>query len=233
MSYLYRFKQFVRRAPLFKKIIQIRNKRRLEIQNEAVGELVQKYGLDVARSFIQSLETVDCKVFCTFGMLLGLVREGHFLKNDADLDFGYLVVDESDWIRIERSLTSVGFEKMREFSYQGVITEQTYKSKGIFIDLFGYFRRGDSIVSYAYRRDLDTVYPDRDSYTAYFHTAPKFERIIDLPCDYGTLPAPEHPEVYLESVYGPGWRTPSSWENGSGPNITFLSEFGLLKVFSN
>ena len=228
MSKIYLIKQHIRKLPFVKRILIKRDDQRMRAQMKRAGTDIESYGLEVMRAFVTAAEETGVSVFCTFGTLLGIVREGHFLKQDSDMDFGFIVKRKEEWRALELAFRKAGFTKSREFSYSGRVTEQTYESHSVSIDLFGYYKTNNSVISYAYRRDYDTVYPDRNSYTAYYHSAPSFDGVEMMDCDYGRVPVPEKPERYLESVYGEGWRVPSGWENGSGPNITFLPGFGYL-----
>ena len=78
-----------------------------------------------------------------FGTLLGAFRENDFIKHDNDID---IAVFYSDREKIQKPLEKGGLKLVRQFSCDEGINgfEQTYKYKGVFIDIFFFFKENDN-----------------------------------------------------------------------------------------
>ena len=60
-----------------------------------------------------------------------------------------------------------GFKKVREFKLDEMVTEQTYKVKGLLIDFFGQFYEGSKMIQYSYERISDVTYDSNSEYSVY------------------------------------------------------------------
>ncbi len=75
---------------------------------------------------------IPCVVIA--GTLLGLVREGHLLTWDDDLDFSIVTNDYFDWLAFEKILRRKGIKKYRSFIDNGHITGMGFRYKGVLCD---------------------------------------------------------------------------------------------------
>ena len=131
-----------------------------------------------------------------FGAVLGVVRDGDVIPHDDDLDL--IVAFEpheasslTEGLRcVEEHLRPLGFTVRGNFSAHRHVSRKGAKHIDVFVGLF----EGDSVSWYPSRRGSLT-------------------RDIMFPTSAGrlhgvTVPLPRSPLVYLERIYGPGWRRP-------------------------
>ncbi len=143
-----------------------------------------------------------------FGAALAVVRDGDLIPHDDDLDLivGFEPEEAAnlpDALRlIEEFLRSRGFTVKGSFTAHRHVQWQNGKMIDVFAGLF----EGDTISWYPGRRgslDRATMFPTSQA---------KLHGV--------TVPLPRSPFVYLEKVYGPGWRWPDPgfthlWDNKS------------------
>lgn len=178
--------------------------------------VLQSEGVSVARNVVDVLAEADISCFLTFGSLLGVVRESRFLLHDDDIDFGIIVDAGFDWGKVESALGRAGYSKVREFSFDGVVTEQAYSAGDMSLDIFGFFpaSNGESLVVYAYVRHDDMMYENASQLSVKYYEVPVFESIVLAPLAEASVPIPDNPEAELEVFYGLTWRIPDlSWAN--------------------
>ncbi len=112
--------------------------------------MLQENGLEITSKISKVLDNSGIEYFFTYGTLLGLIRNGGFMKHDIDLDLGVIRTGEFSWNKLNSLLTNVGFKQLHEFSLDGEITEQTYEYKGMTIDFFIYEKENEHMISYVY-----------------------------------------------------------------------------------
>jgi len=133
----------------------------------------------------------DVKYYAAFGTALGLTREGGFIAHDHDVDLGVSVYD---WYTIYEHVV---FEAVRagfllvdhwpEYN-AALLTEESLDGDCARPKRFGFWRDYQFIELF-----LQTwMPPTEDNHALGF-----------------AVPVPMHPEMYLEDIYGPGWKTPN------------------------
>lgn len=194
-------------------------------------DALRSEGVSVARNVVDVLAEADITCFLTFGSLLGVVRESRFLLHDDDIDFGIIVDAGFDWKKVESALGRAGYSKVREFSFDGVVTEQAYSVGDMSLDIFGFFPspNEESLVVYAYVRHDDIMYENASQLSVKYYEVPVFESIVLTPLAEASVPIPDNPEVELEAFYGSTWRVPDlSWAND--PTAKDLENvFGIVR----
>lgn len=150
----------------------------------------------------------DFQVFCAYGTLLGIIRDGDFVRADEDIDMGIIDSESFSWNELEKRLNKYGIIKERYFTYNGVVTEQTYLYHNLEIDFFLYKKIKDSLVVQGYFKENNIKYKNDYEFTAKRKEYPKINRIIEKQFKNFKVYIPENYEEYLERAYGPSWRTP-------------------------
>jgi hypothetical protein len=171
------------------------------------------------------LTTLNVRYFLMDGTLLGLVRNGRFIDSDnEDIDIGILAEDFNfvSFGRCTSLMRQKGFSVHfvdgrwgKDFIYQ-------WRRKGIQLDLYFYFRRGDQRILHVYDSSDMIVY----SYPAWMveNTSP-----VEF---YGrTFMAPKYREAVLEHQYGDWKIRKKDWDWTTSPlNITFRMRRTKLKM---
>lgn len=161
--------------------------------------------LDAALALIEKLKTISPNVCFAFGSALGFVREGGFIPHDRDVDL-YLDLDdhtyplsEEDFKKIEQRLVDLGlwviWINKRNSLPNAIIASNVPKLT--FLDVY----------LCAPEKGKDTYYDANGVWDKRMLRAdifpPAYVEVYGRQC-----PVPGQPERYLESAYGPKWRTP-------------------------
>ncbi len=179
----------------------------------------------------KTLSAANCVHFVDFGTLLGFVREGKLLAWDFDVDFGIKTGDGFTWQDLRKLMNSISFSLVKQFSFRGVVTEQTYARNGVFVDFFCHFDSDSSSCYYVYFYDKDQEEESTDLKVKVTTTV-SLSETTELPIEGGVVSVPKEYEQYLADVYGENWRIPDpDWKPAAKPNVRFLDEFGTLTEF--
>ncbi len=94
-----------------------------------------KYGLDAFNVFCRTLNDINCSYWPEFGTLLGIYREGDFIKHDNDFDFGSFIQNRDTIIS---ALKNAGIELIHTYRCPDLeyIREDTFSYRGVHIDVF-------------------------------------------------------------------------------------------------
>lgn len=152
-----------------------------------------------ARKATVDFQSQHPNTFPIFGTLLGIVREGDVINHDSDVDFGCF-----EFPTISTDIIGDPCNYSRSFHHSGEESERVYRhTNGTKIDLFLFFRDGDSAYC--------TIYPDE------FDPMPTIIKRYPVRMVSGTeqkamwgghLWILDSAEQYLEATYGPNWREP-------------------------
>lgn len=176
---------------------------------------------------IQSILEGKCFFFFDMGTLLGIVREGHLLGHDIDIDVAVYAKDKNEIADIRKAIKDGG--GVVEFSYAveglGPI-EDSFVINGIKFDINYYTREEGKDVCYLMYRDPALKY-DRDDVMS----------VVKLSCDplveiekydfFGTeINIPVNAERYLAQRYGDDWRIPNTkyiyWKGPSTEKTDYM-----------
>ena len=185
---------------------------RLRASFDALGDETLQTYLNQAQKVIRALRK-ECgrEAFLDYGTLLGAVRSGSFIGHDLDLDIGY-VAEADNPADAMRELFAVERTLRRTRRWRIV------RKDGGLLQVF--FPQKDGR-----RRNIDIFscfVMDSHIYQVHDTEAPGTRADL-LPLSTVTLegrrmPAPNKPELLLESLYGPSWRVPDpSFSYDSGP----------------
>ncbi|MGL5150854.1 MAG: LicD family protein [Clostridium sp.] len=201
-----------------------------------VGRHMKKYGVEALGKVSKVLEESKVEYWADFGTLLGIYREGKLLSHDMDIDMG--IMRESYSEEMEQNLLKEGFMKLKEFTVDGEIVEQTWKWNGVLIDLFFYERKEGKICAYEFYTKGESVITKIDDTKS--ECTDLSAMIMYLP-DNGTkviefngysLRVPSNEDEYLKSVYGPSYMVPDkNWSSDSMTNIMKLDKVNMRCVY--
>ena len=206
--------------------------RRMDKRKYAVArEVLQKEGFRIAADVCGRLGSIGYQALPMYGSLLGLVREGAFLKHDNDMDIAVIVKEGFDWASVEKTMKDGGYRKLREFVYNGFITEQAYEVNGLSVDVFALCDADDPL----HRRCYFYTYTFMHNYKHPYGLTVKYLD-IPLPCDFSwkeydgyAIPIPCNSEELLSLSYGPGWKTPDPNWKSTGVYFHALQDEGFVR----
>lgn len=180
-----------------------RNRREGRIRNGLATR-----GVSTLVEVLDLMHNAEIESFAAFGTMLGIVRERGLIGHDLDVDTAFVISSVKDWNTIETALTSAGYEKVREFAFEGTVTEQSYRSGTFTFDVFGLFPiENEMCRAYLYSRE------DGEHYARHEHTVrkldfPKPEALDSVELPEGSIFIPSNYQEYLEAAYGPNWSKP-------------------------
>ena len=175
-----------------------------------------------------ALTELNVPFFLAFGTLLGLVRDGHLLPFDKDLDIG--VSWDLPRGKLLNALGRYGFISNggKEYSDDDPVWNYAvvYVKTGIALDFFFFKHEGDKYITGIDSKpvNLKWVFPYFELQQAHWQNRDWF------------VPSP--PDVFFESVYGKDWKAPDPYFDTviSGMNRTKESDnialnSGYIKLY--
>lgn len=191
-----------------KKIAKKMQHQQEEIQNNGV-----KY-LNLVES---SMNKSGGLYYAYAGTLLGIVRDKRLIKWDLDIDFAVVITDDFSWNDLQKVMAKSGFKKIREFVFEGLVTEQTYQVDRLTIDFFGQFYDGKRMIQYSYDKLDEVEYASNSEYSVYLVTLPKVNKTKYIEVDGVNVSVPCNAEEILASIYNDDWKIPNPiWKSNSG-----------------
>jgi len=206
MSVLKKVKKVLRKVkPLQKAYSKIKVNWMISQQHKNL----HKKGADLMNLLTDQLQKTDLQVFCAFGTMLGFVRDGGFIQHDCDIDMGILAGEGFSWEQLENELKKIGMRKVKYFTCDDVVTEQTYRMNGISVDFFRYtMLDNDQMGANIYYKLDGAVYESENVYDVRRRPVSRIENISVKSINGVRVLLPEHCEMYLQENYGSGWRVP-------------------------
>lgn len=196
-----------------------KTKKRMQRQREEIQNNSAKY-LNLVESI---MSTSGALYHACFGTLLGIVRDNKLIKWDVDIDYAVVISDDFSWNDLEKAMSKSGFKKIREFVFEGIVTEQTYQVDKITIDFFGEFYDGNNMIQYTYNKLTGVKYSSYLDYSVFRLTLPRVDKIKQININGVNVSVPCNSEEILASVYNDDWRVPNpNWKSNSGKCVTFL-----------
>ncbi len=229
---LYHIKMLLKRSKLIMSIYD-----KLFVNKKAAEKVLTKrnalqaYGLDTLQAVEHALANTNARFFLEYGSLLGMIRDGHFISHDDDIDFAVFIDDAFSWQDLEDALTKHGMKKLKQFTFRGQCTEQTYQVGDLTVDFFQHIDEDDYSYSYVYYRKDGYLYNSPYEHHAQKVMAYQFPGLRVMNIDGVEFHVPENAEAYLESIYGAGWRVPDpNWATEDGPQIEYIEgELAILE----
>ena len=155
-----------------------------------------------------------------FRSLLGLLRSGSFIAWDNDLDYGIVIDDVFSWDDLGKAMRNIGMTLAHQFSCNGTITEQTYKSDTMTVDFFAHKEATDYSYEFVYfwKKGYDYKSPN-DTHVSQLKMY-KFSGIEEREITGRGIKVsvPVNAEKYLSSIYTDEWIHPNpNWVSEKGP----------------
>ncbi|MCI8465143.1 MAG: hypothetical protein HFI63_04700 [Lachnospiraceae bacterium] len=189
-----------------------------------MGRSMQKNGMACLTEIHRAMGEAGCEYWVDFGTLLGLHREGRLLKHDFDIDFSIMGENYSD--QVKKSLKKRGFQLHKEYFAFGKVVEQSWRWKGVFVDLFMYQRKGDKMFHYEFYTDKE-VEETKVSEKVYRFSGLDARTVLVPPVvpvvkKLGgiSVMVPKDREDHLRRMYGKNYMVPDkSWQPLKRPNV--------------
>lgn len=199
------------------KIFNIPKKRRL----------LQRNGLEILRVLDSTLHDLNIEYFVDYGTLLGVIREGGFIKTDDDIDIT-ICNPEVDARMLVRQLLERGFEFIHALEYQGKTRLFSMSWRGTSVDFYLRDWSEDRAEYWIYGIYFDPhlVYPGEEWNSCRRICYPlsmvperfQFKGII--------ISIPHGAEDHLKFEYGVDWRIPDpSCKSVSDKKVLVMSDF--------
>jgi len=174
---------------------------------------------------LSSSPVTNNKFFLDFGGLLGMIRNGEFIKWDLDIDYGLIIDEAFSWNALEALFNSEGFTKVRQFSFNGTVTEQTYRKGNADVDFFAHYCKDDYSLCYCYYRKDSFIYNNKNEMHVMQFKTTQIKTTTIFKGNSITVHIPNDVEDYLKDIYTEDWRIPNpNWIPGSGPSCEKLSD---------
>lgn len=172
--------------------------------------LLQRYGKRIVHEVMDISKKNNLGIFCVYGTLLGIIRENGLIAHDDDLDFGVVDDDGFDYSLIEDAFVKRGYKKIKEFVFEGRVTEQTYHKAGLDIDFFSFFPLRDKeghFITYVFFRDKEKIYMNPYEHNVrYYDNLTDINKTIWINFDGSDVLVLQDSEDYLEKIYGNKWK---------------------------
>lgn len=179
---------------------------------------LKEYGNDVLQAVSEVMDELSVDWFVDYGSLLGIIRDGHFIEYDDDLDFGIFSTDPALWDKLEKAFAKRGMKKVRTITFNGQLEEMTFAHHDLTFDLFRHWQGEGKNLAYCFYNKPGVEYPDPNSYTPVLLKAYDFGGTKTIPYNGLQIRVPAEPEKYLASVYTENWRIPDpNWKAGMSP----------------
>ena len=229
---LYKVRMYLKHNKLIYGIYCKLNRKRWEKKRVETRAALAEHGFSMVEEIEQILKDQGTLYFLSFGNLLGLEREGHFLRHDNDVDYSIFINDKFTWDMLEACMRQSGYEKIRQYSLCGEIREQTYRKGTLSVDFFSCKNEEDGTTALNFFRKDGYYYASKEE----MHVIEiKFVKVNTVKkATYGdlTVTVPSDPVAYLESVYTKDWRIPNpNWSSEMYPNSRVLKEMGSKDLY--
>lgn len=163
-------------------------------------------GLENVRDILTVLNATGVRSWVQDGTLLGIVRDGKPIPWDHDTDTGARIEDLHDGVL--PALAAAGFTLKGALGAPENGLQWRLVRDGIKTDVFWYYPNPDGTHWHA-------AYVGGSLQWRF--TYPVFP-VAPIDTSVGSMLAPAPPEAFLETKYGPGWRTPTRrWHFATSP----------------
>lgn len=202
-------KDIVKNFPIIKKLNEKAN---IELDSSRQELLEENYKKVLEIIYNSDFSGFD--IWLDFGTLLGAYREKGLIKHDLDMDFGIIIEDFEEFKKEEKKLFEKGFQKTREFKYNGEIVELSYDYNGLNVDFIIYKKEDEYIKSITIIYLLDVL--NRPCKFDSREYKIKFEGITSASLEGIEVNIPINTHEYLEYQYEKDFLTPNEfydWRN--------------------
>ena len=220
--------------PVLKCLWEGRYNRREKKLLEKRIKVFKERGIETIQMVESALSKSGLEYFATCGTLLGLIRENRLLRNDYDMDYGVLIREDKTWSQLENTLKGIGFSKIRCFTLNDKVTEQSYANdKGMTIDFFGHFIEDEELCFYSFDKIDGEQYPADDNWSAYILRNGKYCGVKKIDTEIGTVTVPVNAEEYLTYNYNDNWMIPDpNFKANTGKGCSLIKDtYGIIHTY--
>lgn len=211
---LYRLRLKIKNMPIVGSAIKWVKQVQYNKQNQKKRKALAQSGTAIVELVETALTEGKYQYFLYFGSLLGVIRDGKFIEFDNDVDYGILIDESFSWNELEKSMEKHGMRKVRQFSFGGTITEQTYQYEELTVDLFACYQNNNTMDSYVCFRKNRFIYNSPYEHHVARVTYRMVENVEKITLNNMTYTIPENAEALLEDIYSEGWRIPDpNWKH--------------------
>jgi len=181
-------------------------------------------------------DELNIQYWLEYGTLLGAIRDKKFIQHDYDIDIGLFLTDYNE--EIEKVFKRYGFIKTKQYSIDNKLygLEESYRYKGIDIDLFYFTLCGNKMRSHVFKNEegksWNKTIIDNGGLIVNEMTFPYtgFKKINFLDTEYFV---PKDADGHLKSFYGNNYMIKDkSWNpHTMAKNIKTLED--KIGVFKN
>ena len=189
---------------LKQKLEEMRSYEEANILERKRGAAVHKYGVRALDIIHRSLSQEQIVYWLYAGTLLGIIRDGNFIKDDTDIDIG-VWYDKKQQHRLEEILVTNGFAKIWEFEMSDQILLQRFEYEGVNIDFYYFIQSAGRALESSFVGDEH--YLARAHYDARDLSAMKVVQFKEI-----QVAVPQDPAKILSRLYG-NWRIPVKKED--------------------
>lgn len=137
----------------------------------------------------------------TDGTILGLYREGGFIKHDNDIDVDVFDVEKNQIDIIIKFFLSKGFKVGRRAYFKGIMHQIIfYNEREVLFDILFWYRNDDEYIN-----NSERGYVRKQS-------AKYFEKLGNISFQDANYNTPPYLDEWLEMRYGKDWRTPKTYK---------------------
>jgi len=192
--------------------------------------LVKRRGVSTLKQIQAHMEEAKIDFFFDFGTLLGIIREGHLLNHDLDMDIGVILKPSENETDIRKHMLEVGRLKYVYFLDDVGLVEESYMVNGIKVDVNYYRTLGDRSICYLLYREQAKKYRG-DEMNAVELASKRISitkaRFIDTDVN-----VPDNCAEYLETRYGSNWKIPDkNWCYWAGPSARKIPNMAHIQKF--
>ena len=172
-------------------------------------KLMNEHGYDILARAHSVFRKHHIPYYCDAGTLLGFVRDGGFIKGDADFDFSILP-EYGSLVNALRTLLSEGYRFVYAYKFQGRLLEFTVMDPKVDLSMDVFqseylddTRKKLSVRYLRWFKGRDYPTPQDNSALEFQFAAPT--GIKEMIVHGVTVDVPENAEAVLDDEYGP-WR---------------------------
>lgn len=208
MVLVYNIKAWIRRLPVVGYAILSYQHWRTSCLDSKNRALLQKYGVEIIANVQETLGE-KCPWFVDFGTLLGIVRDGGFMKYDDDLDISVLMDGTFTPGKLLRTLLTHGFKYLSCYEYAGRIEQLAVTYRGLRVDFFlNRFVDDDWMCFREFSGEMGVDESGRRSLTCFETPRPRAKGWTLVGFRGLNLRVPANYEDLLAAEYGDNWRVP-------------------------
>lgn len=222
-----KIKNLLRKSNFLKSIYHVTYVR---VKNKWKQFWIQRYGIRYISEITNTLNSNGVITFVDFGSLLGIVREGHLMYHDIDIDIGVISNSIMTGELIYGLLSKCNYRLVREFKIKDSTKEQSYYKKHIRIDIQFYVISSEQkMMCYLfYEKEAG-----KQKWYAVEKSCTLVQSVKDIIISKNKIYIPDNAETLLRDKYGENWRIPDKgWVYWKGPNTKLTNTIGEFKRYS-